>query len=107
MSTRHYLDRAKTNRTKADLATFRSALESYYGELGRYPTTEEGLAVLVPKFIEKLRPDPWGRQYQYVQPGRAEAYEVVCYGADGKPGGDGADADISSADESSFSEKRP
>ncbi|HWP40941.1 type II secretion system major pseudopilin GspG [Fontivita pretiosa] len=100
LSTRHYLERAKVNRARADLATFRSALESYYGEFGSYPSTDQGLSVLAPRFVEKLRHDPWNRPYQYVQPGREqEPYEVICYGADGRPGGEGADADLSTADE--------
>lgn len=95
LSTRHYLDKAKQNRAKTDLSTFRSAIESYYGERSAYPETQQGLAALVPTFIEKLRLDPWGRPYQYVAPGRTGPYEVVCLGADGRVGGEGADSDLS------------
>jgi general secretion pathway protein G len=97
LSTRHYLDRAKGNRAKTDIATFRSAIETFYGEEGRYPTTDEGIEALVPEYIDQLRQDPWGRPYQYVQPGRTAPYEIICYGADGRAGGEGADADIGSA----------
>lgn len=94
LSTRHYLDRAKATRAKADLATFRSALESYYGEFGKYPSNDEGLNALVPKYIDKLRKDPWGNAYQYNIPGRSGAYEVISLGGDGRGGGEGVDADI-------------
>lgn len=107
LSTRHYLDRAKRNRANTDLATFRSALESYYGEEGQYPSTDQGLAVLVPTYVERLSSDPWGRPYQYVQPGRGGPYEVVSHGADGRPGGEGADADLSSGDAESTQGKAP
>jgi general secretion pathway protein G len=98
LASKHYLDRAKRSRAKADIATYQSALASFYADAGRYPTTDEGLAVLVPKFIDRVRSDPWGRPYGYACPGRTGAYEVTCLGADGREGGDGADADISSDD---------
>lgn len=98
LSTRHYVDRARQTRVRADIATYRSALESYYAEFGAYPTNEQGLGVLVPKFVDKARPDPWGRAYQYNAPGKAAPYEVVCLGADGREGGEGPDADLNSDD---------
>ncbi len=98
LSTRHYLDKAKVNRAKSDLSTYRSALESYYGEHGRYPSAEEGLRVLSPQFIDKTRTDPWNRPYVYRRPGASTPYEIACLGADGREGGDGVDSDINSAD---------
>jgi general secretion pathway protein G len=98
LSTRHYLDKAKQTRARSDLATYRSALESYYAEFGGYPTNEQGLAVLAPRFIDRLRNDPWSRAYQYNAPGRNGPYEVTCLGADGREGGDGVAADIASDD---------
>jgi general secretion pathway protein G len=96
LSTRHYLDKAKQTRARSDLSTYRSALESYYAEFGTYPTSDQSLAVLAPKFIDRLRSDPWGRPYQYNNPGKREPYEILCFGADGREGGEGVDADISS-----------
>src|SRR4051794_30367093 len=55
LSTRHFLDKAKQTRARADLATYKSAFESFYAEGGRYPTNDEGLTVLAPKYIEKVR----------------------------------------------------
>jgi general secretion pathway protein G len=98
LSAAHYMDTAKRNRAKSDIATYSGALAGYYGENGRFPNSDEGLAVLVPKFIDKLRLDPWGHPYGYNQPGRSGPYEIICFGADGKEGGDGADADITSFD---------
>lgn len=97
LSTRHLLDKAKQNRARADIATLSSALAAFYGERGRYPSNEEGLAVIVPDFITDVRLDPWGRAYQYNQPGHDRPYDLVSYGADGREGGEGADSDISNA----------
>jgi general secretion pathway protein G len=96
LSTRHFMDRAKQTRARSDIATYKSALESFYAESGRYPTSEEGLAVLTPKFIDKLRLDPWLHPYQYNFPGKQSAYEIICFGADGRDGGDGVNQDITS-----------
>ena len=98
LSTRHFMDKAKQTRARTDIATYKSALESFYAEFGRYPSNEEGLLILTPKFIDKLRMDPWAHPYQYVFPGRQSAYEVICFGADGRDGGDGVNMDISSED---------
>jgi general secretion pathway protein G len=87
-----YADKAKRNRAKSDVAVIVNAIEAYYAESGRYPTNDEGLSALPLKNTN----DPWGRPYQYNQPGRDGPYEVVTYGADGREGGTGADADIGS-----------
>lgn len=87
-----YVDKARLNRAKSDIAVIVNAIESYYLNEGNYPTNEDGLADLP---IDKAK-DPWGRPYQYNQPGRNEPYEVICYGADGREGGEDADGDISS-----------
>lgn len=87
-----YVDKAKLNRARSDIATLVNAVESYYADRGTYPSNEDGLGVLPIKSAT----DPWGRPYQYNQPGRNEPYEVICYGADGREGGEGADRDISS-----------
>ncbi len=91
-----------------------SALQTYFVEQGRYPTQTQGLEALVrrptmdpvpPKYPEggylaktRLPLDPWGNPYVYLAPGRnREAYEIITYGSDGEPGGDGHAADISSS----------
>ena len=98
LSTRHYLDKAKQSRARSDIMTLHAAMESYYGESGAYPTSEQGLTALVPHFIDKARSDPWGRAYIYRLPGRDSPYEILSYGADGREGGEGSDADLNSAD---------
>jgi len=85
-----YVDRAKTNRARSDIATIATAVESFYASESRYPTNEEGLSVLPLQSMS----DPWGRPYQYNQPGRDGPYEVVSYGADGRSGGDGVNRDL-------------
>lgn len=96
MTVSHRVDMARKTRAKADISEYVTAIESYYSEAGKYPTNDEGLAVLSPKYVKKVVKDPWGKAYQYNRPGKAAAYEVVCYGADGKSGGTGADEDVTS-----------
>lgn len=106
VNVRHHLIKGKQNAARAEIATICDALEAYYSSFGRYPSSDEGLAVLyrrsdkMPEPLLKQSPvDPWGHPYQYNQPGRnGEPYEVVCFGADGREGGEGADADIFSWD---------
>jgi general secretion pathway protein G len=95
---KEYLDRAKRQRARADIANLVTAVDAFYLEKGRFPDNQEGLRSLVPGFIKSLPNDPWGRGYQYLQPGRSGQYDIISYGADGREGGSGADADIASYD---------
>jgi general secretion pathway protein G len=98
-ATSGYLARAKAQRAKADLRTLAGAVDSFYGNNSRYPSNQEGLKALVGQYIQVLQNDPWGRPYLYVQPGRNGApFEIVTYGADGREGGTGADADLTNND---------
>jgi general secretion pathway protein G len=102
INVRHYLVKGKQNAARAEIATICDAIEAFYTAEGRYPTNEEGLAVLSNKpdngaepLLRQAPVDPWGHPYQYNCPGRnGEPYEVICFGADGREGGEGADADI-------------
>jgi general secretion pathway protein G len=85
-----YMDTARTNRARSDLATIVDAIETFQLKNGRYPTNEEGLS----KLPLKNCTDPWGNPYEYNSPAQNEPYEVVCYGADGRKDGEGANADI-------------
>ncbi|MBI1335793.1 MAG: prepilin-type N-terminal cleavage/methylation domain-containing protein [Phycisphaera sp.] len=87
-----YMDTAKVNRAKSDIATIVDAIEAEYLSKSRYPTNDEGLSGLPLKNTK----DPWGRPYEYNSPGRNGPFEVISLGADGRPGGDGINADISS-----------
>lgn len=94
LSARHFMDKAKQNRARADLSTFKSALAAFYADTGRYPTNDEGLSVLAPKYVEKVHNDPWSHPYQYDCPGRNGPFEVLSLG----PRGSDGDGNISSDD---------
>ena len=97
-ATAGYLARAKRIRARSDISTLAGAVDQFHIDKGRYPENSEGLKVLVPEFIKTIQPDPWGHPYQYVQPGKGGAYDVISLGADGREGGTGADADITNWD---------
>ncbi len=103
VQTRSYLIASKQNAARAEIATIVNALETFYADQSRYPTNEEGIEILTSGtasfpdgFLKKTPPDPWGHAYEYVSPATSSPFEVVCLGADGREGGEGADTDISS-----------
>jgi general secretion pathway protein G len=90
---------------KAQIESLEKALDQFRLDTRRYPTAEEGLEVLVSRpadvqgwsgpYLKKAVPsDPWGRPYVYRVPGEKYEFQVVSLGRDGKPGGNGDDADI-------------
>ena len=99
------LSKSRINTAKAQIELFGAALDEFRLDNGRYPTTEEGLEALrkkpeglenwagpyLPKEIPK---DPWGHDYVYRSPGEHGDYDLMSYGRDGQPGGEGEDADI-------------
>jgi general secretion pathway protein G len=98
---------AKQSAARAQIENFATALDAYFIDAGRYPTTQEGLAVLRAKadgdekwkgpYLKKELPqDPWGNAYVYAAPGRNGGYEIVSLGADGREGGEDDNADIAS-----------
>jgi general secretion pathway protein G len=100
---------AKQSAARAQLANFTTALDAFYVDCERYPTTQEGLSALRDRpegaerwngpYLTKVVPlDPWGHPFVYRAPGRSGGYEIVSYGADGREGGDGDNADINSWD---------
>ena len=105
----NYLGESKVKAAKIQIQSFSSALDLFYLDAGRYPSTSEGLAALVkpaaglatwngPYVKGGVLPnDPWGKPYIYRSPGERSAYEIVSYGSDGQEGGTGAAADISTA----------
>ena len=105
------LDRADDARVTAgrtDIANISQALKLYRLDNQRYPTAEQGLQALIAKpttapvpgnwkpYLEKLPNDPWGRPYQYLNPGIKGEIDVMSFGADGQSGGEGKNADIGS-----------
>lgn len=99
---------AKETAARLQIENFAMALDSFLVDVGRYPSTQEGLAVLRTKpaaaadkwngpYLKKELPaDPWGNPYVYRAPGRSGGYEIVSFGADGREGGEGEHADINS-----------
>lgn len=90
------LDTATETRAKADIEMIDQAVQRFYLDNRRYPTTEEGLASLQP-YLRRVSQDPWNRPYVYAVPGpNGRPYAITTLGADGRAGGSGKDADISS-----------
>ncbi len=106
LATTGYLERAKKERARSDIATYSTAIDSYYLQKGKHPDTQEGLKVLVPDFVKAITNDPWGHPYQYLKPGKSTPYEIISYGADGREGGSGADADILASEIQSQTQKK-
>ena len=104
----NYLGESKSKAAKIQIESFGSALDLYYLDAGRYPSSSEGLAALVqpPGNIQTwsgpylkggiVPTDPWGNPYVYRAPGEHGAYDIVSYGADGQEGGTGTAKDIDS-----------
>jgi len=99
------LGRAETTVAEADLRSVGTALDFFYIDHHRYPTDDEGLEVLlgnseidgrqVAEFLNSLPEDPWGRPYYYNYPSNhGDDFDVYTFGADGREGGEGTDADI-------------
>jgi general secretion pathway protein G len=101
-------EKAKAKAAQLEISQIASTLDLYKLEVGKYPTTQEGLQALVtapagvsnwngPYWKKPTLPkDPWGNEYKYTSPGAKTPYEIVSYGADGKEGGDGDNKDITS-----------
>jgi general secretion pathway protein G len=97
--------RSEVKAAMAQINSFEKALDQYRLDVGRYPTTEQGLDALVvkpanepkwqgPYLAKNVPPDPWGRPYQYKFPGEKSEFDLLSYGRDGQPGGTGEGADI-------------
>jgi general secretion pathway protein G len=101
-------DDARVTAARTDVNNLMQALKLYRLDNQRYPSGEQGLEALIRKptagtvppnwrpYIEKLPNDPWGRPYQYVNPGVRGEVDVFSFGADGQPGGEGKDGDVGS-----------
>jgi general secretion pathway protein G len=96
---------AKQKSAQAQISMFGTALDTYRLDVGKYPTTEMGLGALrqQPSDVEKwdgpylpkdVPKDPWGNPYEYRCPGEHGDYDLISYGADGQPGGEGEDEDV-------------
>lgn len=98
------LGKGKQSAAKAQIELIGQALDQLRLDVGRYPTTQEGLNALVtdpgvdkwdgPYLKKGLPNDPWGRPYQYLCPGSHGEYDLFSYGRDGVPGGEKEDKDV-------------
>ncbi|HEX9446139.1 MAG TPA: type II secretion system major pseudopilin GspG [Candidatus Binatia bacterium] len=100
-------DKARVKTALAQIQLLSTALDSYRLDVGRYPTTDEGLVALRQKptsadrwdgpYLQKDIPlDPWGKSYLYKSPGDHGGFDLFSYGADGSLGGDGYNRDVTS-----------
>jgi len=87
-------DTARLVKAQSDIRALESALNLYKLDNFNYPSTDEGLEALVPKYIDRLAKDPWGNPYLYLSPGLHGDMDVYTLGADGLQGGSGTNADI-------------
>lgn len=100
-------EKAKVRAAKAQIELLSTALDTFRLDVGRYPTTQEGLEALRTSpgglekwdgpYLKKEVPlDPWGKAYVYKSPGEHGPFDIVSYGPDGTLGGDGDNRDITS-----------
>ena len=101
-------DQAQVVKAKQDIRALESALQMYRVDNFQYPSTDQGLQALTEKpttgaeaknwqaggYIKKLPKDPWQNEYQYISPGENGEFDIYSLGADGRPGGTEANADI-------------
>ena len=101
------IGKSSTKVARAQIESFGQALDQYRLDVGRYPSTEQGLAALQtappntaqwrgPYLKRDVPNDPWGRPYQDRHPGQHGEFDLESLGADGQPGGDGEAADVHS-----------
>jgi len=107
-------EKAKQTKAKVDIQALETALKMYKLDNGHYPTTAQGLQALISPpsgspqaknwrkggYLEKskLSKDPWGNDYVYLCPGVHGDFDIISYGADGEPGGEGKNKDITNWD---------
>ena len=104
----NYLETSKVKSARLQIDNFSKSLDLFFLDAGRYPASAEGLEALVRKPAavtgwagpylkgDKVPSDPWGARYNYRSPGEHGRYDLYSYGADGRDGGTGNDADVTS-----------
>jgi general secretion pathway protein G len=99
------IGKSEVKAARAQMDALGKALDQFRLDVGHYPSTEQGLTALVERpaneakwsgpYLTKAVPrDPWGNAYVFVMPGEHGDYDLLSYGKDGKPGGDGEAAEI-------------
>lgn len=105
-------EQARRTKAEADIKSLEEALGLFKLDNGFYPSTEQGLQALVSLptvgripakyaeggYLKKVPADPWNTPYVYLMPGTHGDYDIISYGADGEPGGEGKNADVQSWD---------
>jgi general secretion pathway protein G len=100
-------EKAKLKAARAQVELLGTALDTFRLDVGRYPTSQEGLEALRrqpggverwdgPYLKKEVPADPWGKPYVYRSPGEHGPYDLLSYGADGGPGGEGDNQDVTS-----------
>lgn len=103
-------EQAKRTKATVDIKSLEEAVGLFKLDNGFYPSTEQGLQALVTKpetgriptkyheggYLKKVPVDPWGNDYVYLSPGIHGDFDIISYGADGEPGGEGKNADVES-----------
>jgi len=105
------IDDAQVTKAKAEISTIENALKFYRLDNFAYPSTEQGIESLVTQpndptirnwkpggYLDRMPKDPWGNPYLYLNPGNNGEFDVYTLGRDGRPGGEGLDADIGNWD---------
>ena len=98
--------KSKQKAAKTQISLFETTLDTYRLDVDRYPATAQGLRALMlrpdgvkkwdgPYLSKEVPPDPWGNPYVYRSPGEHGEYDIISLGADGSPGGEGENMDIS------------
>lgn len=101
-------EEARRTKAQVQIKSLEEALALYKLDNGFYPSTEQGLQALVAKpeigripsryrdggYMKKVPVDPWGTEYAYLSPGTHSEADIISFGSDGEPGGDGRNADI-------------
>lgn len=104
------IGKSEVKAARAQINALGKALDQFRLDVRHYPSTEQGLAALIerpaneanqanwdgPYLTKAVPPDPWGNPYVYTMPGEHGEYDLLSYGKDGKPGGDGEAAEITS-----------
>lgn len=98
------IGKSEIKTARAQIDSIEKALDHYRLDVGHYPSTEQGLQALQaspgetrwagPYLKKAVPPDPWGKPYQYRQPGEHGEFDLFSFGPDGQPGGEGENADI-------------
>jgi len=103
-----HMGASKTKAARVQIEDLSAALDMYKLDIGKYPTTAQGIVALVEKPADgkrwngpylrktKVPKDPWGQDYRYISPGKHGKFDLSSYGADETEGGEGEDQDINS-----------